>query len=224
MSKPLLSLRSLKRTFHQGTTTLHILKGIDLDLFPGEIVALVGPSGSGKSTLLQTAGLLEKVTSGEVIIDGVKCSILNDSERTQIRRNVLGFVYQFHHLLPEFSAEENIILPQMIEGLSLPTARIRAHDLLKEVGLMSRASHRPARLSGGEQQRVAIVRALANRPKILLADEPTGNLDESTAAVVFDKLVELVRKENLAALIATHNVELAGRMDRILILHEGLLA
>lgn len=221
--KPLLSLKALKRTFHQGTQSLHILKGIDLDLYPGEIIALVGPSGSGKSTLLQTAGLLEKADGGDVIIEGKKCAHLNDRDRTQIRRDVLGFVYQFHHLLPEFSAEENIILPQMIAGQSFSNARERAHDLLKEVGLVNRASHRPARLSGGEQQRVAIVRALANRPKILLADEPTGNLDETTAAAVFEKLIELVRKENLAALIATHNMDLAKRMDRTLILHEGLL-
>lgn len=224
MSKnPLLSLNSLKRTFHQGTQSLHILKGVDLDLYPGEIVALVGPSGSGKSTLLQTAGLLEKTDGGDVIIEDKKCAHLNDRDRTQIRRNVLGFVYQFHHLLPEFSAEENIILPQIIAGQSFSNARERAHSLLKEVGLASRASHRPARLSGGEQQRVAIVRALANRPKILLADEPTGNLDETTAAAVFEKLIELVRKENLAALIATHNMDLAKRMDSTLILHEGLL-
>ena len=221
--KPLLSLKSLKRTFHQGTQILHILKGIDLDLYPGEIVALVGPSGSGKSTLLQTAGLLEKADGGEVIIEEKKCGSLNDRDRTQIRRNVLGFVYQFHHLLPEFSAEENIILPQMIAGHSFSSSRTRAHDLLKEVGLLNRSSHRPARLSGGEQQRVAIARALATRPKILLADEPTGNLDEHTAASVFKKLIDLVRKENLSALIATHNMDLAKRMDRILILHEGVL-
>ncbi|MBX9622116.1 MAG: ABC transporter ATP-binding protein [Alphaproteobacteria bacterium] len=220
---PLLSLKSLKRTFHQGTQSLYILKGVDLDLYPGEIVALVGPSGSGKSTLLQTAGLLEKADGGDVIIEDKKCAHLNDRDRTQIRRDVLGFVYQFHHLLPEFSAEENIILPQMIAGQSFSNARERAHGLLKEVGLVNRASHRPARLSGGEQQRVAIVRALANQPKILLADEPTGNLDETTAAAVFEKLIELVRKENLAALIATHNMDLAKRMDRTLILHEGLL-
>jgi lipoprotein-releasing system ATP-binding protein len=223
MSKPVLSLKALKRTFHQGTETLHILQGINLDLYPGEIVALVGPSGSGKSTLLQTAGLLEQANGGDVIIDGKKCIHLNDGERTKIRREVLGFVYQFHHLLPEFDAEENIILPQMIAGKTFRDAKIRAQTLLKEVGLTERASHRPARLSGGEQQRVAIVRALANQPKILLADEPTGNLDEHTAAFVFEKLIQLVRKENLAALIATHNMELAKSMDRILTLHEGHL-
>jgi lipoprotein-releasing system ATP-binding protein len=223
MSNPVLSLKALKRTFHQGPEALHILRGISLDLYPGEIVALVGPSGSGKSTLLQTAGLLEKTDGGEVIIDGKPCAHLSDAVRTQIRREVLGFVYQFHHLLPEFNAEENIILPQMIAGKSFADARVRARDLLNEVGILNRASHRPARLSGGEQQRVAIVRALANRPKILLADEPTGNLDEHTATAVFDKLIQLVQKENLAALIATHNTDLAQRMDRILTLHEGHL-
>lgn len=223
MNNPVLCLKALQRTFHQGSEALHVLRNVDLTLYPGEIVALVGPSGSGKSTLLQTAGLLEKTDGGEVIIDGHPCSHLNDAARTQIRRNVLGFVYQFHHLLPEFNAEENIILPQMIAGKSHQDAKKRAHSLLNEVGLLDRASHRPARLSGGEQQRVAIVRALANRPKILLADEPTGNLDEHTADAVFEKLTHLVRQENLAALIATHNMDLARRMDRTLVLHEGNL-
>jgi lipoprotein-releasing system ATP-binding protein len=223
MNNPVLSLKNLKRTFHQGPETLQVLRGINLDLYPGEIVALVGPSGSGKSTLLQTAGLLEKADEGEVIIDGNDCSLLSDGVRTKIRREVLGFVYQFHHLLPEFDAEENIILPQMIGGKSFSDARIRARELLKEVGILDRATHRPARLSGGEQQRVAIVRALANHPKVLLADEPTGNLDEHTAAAVFEKLTQLVRQENLSALIATHNMDLAKRMDRIFTLHEGQL-
>lgn len=223
MSNPILAIQDLKRTFHQAPETLHVLRGINLKLYAGEIVALVGPSGSGKSTLLQAAGLLEKVNEGEVIIQGKPCAHLNDAVRTQIRRDVLGFVYQFHHLLPEFDAEENIVLPQMISGKSFQEARIRARDLLKEVGVLERANHRPARLSGGEQQRVAIVRALANRPKILLADEPTGNLDEHTAAAVFEKLTQLVRQENLAALIATHNMDLAKQMDRILFLHEGHL-
>ncbi len=223
MSNPVLSLKALERTFHQGPETLHILRGINLELYPGEIVALVGPSGSGKSTLLQTAGLLEKADGGDITIDGKECAHLNDSGRTQIRREVIGFVYQFHHLLPEFDAEENIILPQMIMGKSYSGAQKHARDLLQTVGLLERATHRPARLSGGEQQRVAIIRALANRPKILLADEPTGNLDEHTAAFVFEKLIQLVRQENLAALIATHNVDLAQRMDRILTLHEGHL-
>jgi len=223
MNNPVLSLKDLKRTFRQGPETLHVLRGINLNLYPGEIVALVGPSGSGKSTLLQTAGLLEKADEGEVMIDGKACARLSDSARTQIRREVLGFVYQFHHLLPEFDAEENIILPQMINGKSFHEARIRARELLKEVSVLDRATHRPARLSGGEQQRVAIVRALANRPKILLADEPTGNLDEHTASAVFEKFTQLVRQENLSALIATHNMELAKRMDRLFTLHEGHL-
>ena len=223
MNNAVLSLKGLTRIFHQGPENLHVLRGIDLNLYPGEIVALVGPSGSGKSTLLQTAGLLEKTDGGDIIIDGKNCSSLNDTARTQIRRDVLGFVYQFHHLLPEFNAEENIILPQMIAGKPYHDAKGRARDLLTEVGLLERASHRPARLSGGEQQRIAIVRALANRPKILLADEPTGNLDEHTAAAVFDKLIQLVRQEKLAALIATHNMSLAQRMDRILTLHDGML-
>jgi lipoprotein-releasing system ATP-binding protein len=223
MNNPALSLKALQRTFHQGPEALHVLQSVNLNLYPGEIVALVGPSGSGKSTLLQTAGLLEKADGGEVTIAGKKCAHLNDTGRTQIRREVIGFVYQFHHLLPEFDAEENIILPQMISGKSYSEAQTRARDLLKAVGLLERATHRPARLSGGEQQRVAIVRALANGPKVLLADEPTGNLDEHTATSVFEKLIELVRKENLAALIATHNMDLAKRMDRILTLHEGHL-
>lgn len=224
MSKnPVLSVKNLKRTFHQGSENLQVLRGINFDLYPGEIVALVGPSGSGKSTLLQTAGLLEKADEGEIFINEKECSCLNDAARTQIRREVLGFVYQFHHLLPEFNAEENIVLPQLIAGKSFAKARERAHILLKEVGLLERASHRPARLSGGEQQRVALVRALANSPQILLADEPTGNLDENTSASVFQTLLKLARQEKLAALIATHNMDLAQQMDRIVVLHEGYL-
>lgn len=223
MNKPILSLKGLKRTFRQGPETLNVLRGINLDLFPGEVVALVGPSGSGKSTLLQTAGLLEKADEGDLLINGISCAPLNDTARTKLRREVLGFVYQFHHLLPEFNAEENIILPQMIAGISWKEAQERARNLLKEVGVLERATHRPARLSGGEQQRVAIVRALANRPKILLADEPTGNLDEHTAAAVFEKLTQLVRQENLSALIATHNMDLAKQMDRVFTLHDGHL-
>ena len=221
MSNPILSLKNLKRTFHQGSETLNVLQSVSLDLNPGEIVALVGPSGSGKSTLLQTAGLLEKENGGEIIIDGKKCQQLNDKQRTLIRRNVLGFVYQFHHLLPEFDAKENIILPQLIAGKSRSEASQRADDLLKAVGLLNRATHRPARLSGGEQQRIAIVRALANHPKVLLADEPTGNLDEHTADSVFKTLIQIVREQNLAALIATHNPILDRQMDRTLVLHDG---
>lgn len=223
MSNALMSLRNLVRTFHQGDQSLQVLKGIDLDLYPGELVALVGPSGSGKSTLLHTAGLLEQANSGEIILAGHQCAKLSDDKRTSIRRDVLGFVYQFHHLLPEFSAEENVILPQMIHGVPTDYATERAKDLLKRVGLTDRATHRPARLSGGEQQRVAIVRALANHPSILLADEPTGNLDEKTAEEAFDYLIKIVKEENLAALIATHNMDLAQRMDRVVTLHDGQL-
>ncbi len=223
MSKPLLTIKNLVRTYQQGDNHLHVLKGVDLQLYPGELVALVGPSGSGKSTLLHTTGLLEHADEGDIIIDDQQCARLNDDKRTAIRRDVLGFVYQFHHLLPEFSAEENVVLPQMIHGTPNDRATARAKDLLKRVGLENRASHRPARLSGGEQQRVAMIRALANKPKILLADEPTGNLDEHTAAEVFDYLVKLVREENLAALIATHNTDLANKMDRIVTLHNGKL-
>ncbi len=224
MSKqPILSLKNVTRTYIQGENELHVLKGAIMDLYPGEIVALVGPSGSGKSTLLHTTGLLEPCDGGQILIDGIECGGLSDDKRTAIRRDVLGFVYQFHHLLPEFSAEENVILPQMIHGKSEKEAQVRAQELRQMVGLQNRGSHRPARLSGGEQQRVAIIRALANDPKILLADEPTGNLDEQTAADVFEHLIQIVRKNNLAALIATHNMDLARRMDRVITLHEGQL-
>jgi len=223
MSTPVLSIKNLVRSYQQGDNILHVLRGVNLDLYPGELVALIGPSGSGKSTLLHTTGLLEHADQGEVLIEGQQCARLSDEKRTAIRRDVLGFVYQFHHLLPEFSAEENVILPQMIDGVPQDKARARARELLKRVGLENRATHRPGRLSGGEQQRVAMIRALANKPRILLADEPTGNLDEHTADEVFDYLVKLVREENLAALIATHNTELAHKMDRIVTLHEGQL-
>jgi len=222
--KPILSLKNVIRTYIQGENKLHVLKGANLDLYPGEIVALVGPSGSGKSTLLHTTGLLEPCDGGQILINGNDCAGLSDDRRTAVRRDVLVFVYQFHHLLPEFSAEENVILPQMIHGKSEREAKGRAQELLQMVGLQNRASHRPARLSGGEQQRVAIIRALANDPKILLADEPTGNLDEQTAADVFEHLIQIVRKSNLAALIATHNMDLARRMDRIVTLHDGQLS
>jgi lipoprotein-releasing system ATP-binding protein len=203
-----LELRGVVRTYRQAGADLPVLRGANLSLRPGEIVALVGPSGAGKSTLLHIAGLLEHPDGGEVIIAGKECGRLSDGERTEMRRTQLGFVYQFHHLLPEFSALENVVLPQMIAGVPKATARARARDLLAMVGLAKREHHRPARLSGGEQQRVAIIRALANDPKILLGDEPTGNLDIHTGEEVMASLVEIVRRTRLAALIATHNLEL----------------
>ena len=218
-----LELRSVRKVFHQGNTRLVVLDSVDLALAPGEIVALVGPSGAGKSTLLHVAGLLERPDGGAVIIGGRDCGGLGDEARTQLRRRALGFVYQFHHLLPEFSALENVMLPQMIAGAARRQARDKAGELLARVGLTERASHRPARLSGGEQQRVAIVRALANDPQILLADEPTGNLDHATAEGVIEALIEIVRARRVAALIATHNLELAGRLDRIVQLEDGRL-
>ncbi len=218
-----LELDGISRTFTQGESRLDVLRGADLVLKPGEIVALLGPSGSGKSTLLQIAGLLERPDQGEVRLNGVGCNALGDTRRTTFRRHYLGFVYQFHHLLPEFSALENIVLPQLLAGTARRQAAIRAAELLEAVGLSERGSHRPAKLSGGEQQRVAIARALANRPRLLLADEPTGNLDQHTAEAVFDVLVRMTRGEGLAALIATHNVELARRMDRAVRLDEGRL-
>ncbi len=221
-SAPALELRGLRKIFHQGGVELAVLNGIDLALPVGEIVALVGPSGAGKSTMLH-AGLLERPDGGAVLIDGCDCAGLSDEQRTLLRRRALGFVYQFHHLLPEFSALENVMLPQMIAGVARHVARDKAASLLQRVGLGERLTHRPARLSGGEQQRVAIVRALANDPKILLADEPTGNLDHATATGVMDTLIEIVRGSGLAALIATHNLELAHRLDRIVALEDGRL-
>jgi lipoprotein-releasing system ATP-binding protein len=209
--------------FRQGNVELAVLNGVDLMLAPGEIVALVGPSGAGKSTMLHVAGLLERPGGGAVLIEGRDCGALSDEHRTMLRRRALGFVYQFHHLLPEFSAVENVMLPQMIGGIRRADARRKAEALLGRVGLAERLAHRPARLSGGEQQRVAIVRALANDPKILLADEPTGNLDHTTAAGVMETLIEIVRAHGLAALIATHNLELAARLDRTVMLEDGLL-
>ncbi len=223
MSKQILNLQGIERTFRQGRNKLEVLRGIDLDLKEGEIVALVGPSGAGKSTLLHIAGLLEKPDSGEISIAGEACGSLGDDSRTRVRRHHLGFVYQYHHLLPEFSALENITIPQIIAGISRKEARQRAAEILEWLGLSERASHRPARLSGGEQQRVAIGRALANAPKLLLADEPTGNLDPHTAAEVFDVLMKLARGAGLSALIATHNPALASRMDRIVTLEDGHL-
>ena len=223
MSEPTLALRGVTRVFRQGERQLKVLRGIDLTLTRGELVALVGPSGAGKSTLLHIAGLLERPDGGSVEVGGIACSTLSDSDRTRIRRDTVGFVYQFHHLLPEFSALENVMLPQLIAGLSKREARERAHQLLGMVGLAERASHRPGRLSGGEQQRVAIVRAIANVPSVLLADEPTGNLDPTTAEGVFLQLQKLVKATGLSALIATHNLELAGRMDRVLELKDGMV-
>jgi len=216
-----LRLDGVCKTFHQGNRALEILRDIDLRVRPGELIALVGPSGSGKSTLLHIAGLLEQPDAGEVIIDGRPCAGLDDSARTALRRRTIGFVYQFHHLLPEFTALENLVLPQMIAGTSKAQAAERARSLLDQVGLADRADHRPARLSGGEQQRVAIARGLANTPAILFADEPTGNLDPHTADGVFSMLLTLVREAGLAALIATHNLELAQSMDRTLRLDDG---
>ncbi len=223
MSDAALTLDRVVRTFIQGGVRLEVLRGASLDIAPGEIVALVGPSGAGKSTLLHIAGLLEHPDEGEVRIDGAACGALSDAERTRLRRERLGFIYQFHHLLPEFSAIENVMLPQMIAGVARPKARERARELLAGLGLEPRGEHRPAQLSGGEQQRVAIARAMANAPAVLLADEPTGNLDPATAAAVFDALLGLVRDSGLAALVATHNPGLARRMDATLALEEGAL-
>ena len=219
-----LRLDRVVRTFIQGPSRLEVLSGASLALQPGEIVALVGPSGAGKSTLLHVAGLLERPDGGEVYLVGRPCGRMSDTDRTAARRKTVGFVYQYHHLLPEFSALENVVIPQMIAGRGRREARQRAGQLLDLVGLAARASHRPARLSGGEQQRVAIARALANSPAVLLADEPTGNLDLHTADSVFALLRRLVHEVRLAALIATHNLDLARRMDRVLSLQDGLVA
>jgi len=221
--KSILSFEGVVRNFGRGHTELHVLKGAEFTISSGEIVALVGPSGSGKSTLLQIAGLLEKPDAGEIYIAEEACSKLNDDRRTEIRRKHLGFVYQYHHLLPEFSAVENIVIPQIISGLSKSEARERSLQLLDTLGLTDRGTHRPAELSGGEQQRVAIARALANAPSLLLADEPTGNLDPDTANDVFNILVNLTRQVGLTAMIATHNMELASRMDRIVKVVDGHL-
>src|SRR6202007_1337033 len=220
---PALELRGVRRIFKQAATELVVLSGIDFVLEPGEIVALVGPSGAGKSTMLHVAGLLERPDGGAVLIGGEDCARLNDERRTLLRRSEIGFVYQFHHLLPEFSALENVMLPQMIAAVPRRQAREKAAGLLDRVGLAPRAGHRPARLSGGEQQRVAIARALANDPKILLGDEPTGNLDHATGESVLETLLDLVRNSGLSALIATHNLDLARRLDRIVALEDGRL-
>ena len=222
-SSAVLELKSIHRSFQIGDTTLEVLKGADLRIARGEIVALVGPSGAGKSTLLHIAGLLEQPSAGDVLIGGARASTFKDRERTRLRREEIGFVYQFHHLLPEFTALENVVLPQLIAGRKRAEAEDKAKDLLTRLGLAERLQHRPSRLSGGEQQRVAIARAMANSPRILFADEPTGNLDPRTAKRVFDEFVALARAEGVAALIATHNLQLAGKMDRAVLLHEGKL-
>jgi lipoprotein-releasing system ATP-binding protein len=219
--RPLLFLHAISRRFRQGDNTLDILKSAELAVWPGQSVALIAPSGAGKSTLLHVAGLLEQPDAGEVYIDSVATSNLADLERTRIRRDDIGFVYQFHHLLPEFSAVENVMLPQMIRGLKKSEARTRASELLSYLGLKDRLEHRPAELSGGEQQRVAIARAVANAPRILLADEPTGNLDQRTSQRVFATMSQLVRASGLAAIIATHNLDIASQMDRRVTIREG---
>lgn len=218
-----LVLKKITRSFQQGDEVIQVLKGIDLEIVPGEVVALVGPSGAGKTTLLQIAGLLELPNEGVVIMNGKDCNNLVDGERTSLRREFAGFVYQFHYLLQEFSALENVMLPLLIAGNTRPQARVRAEDLLRSLGLGHRLHHRPMKLSGGEQQRVAIARAVANSPKILLADEPTGNLDMMTAESVFNEMLKLVRETGLSALIATHNLDLATKMDRSVRLIEGKL-
>ena len=218
-----LAIRGLTRTYQTGDKTLTVLDGADLDIMPGEVVGLIGPSGSGKSSLLHAAGLLERPTAGQIFIEGRDCSNLSDRVRTRVRLHTIGFVYQAHHLLPEFSALDNVALPQMIAGTPRKAARERAFHLLEQLGLAERVKHQPAQLSGGEQQRVAIARALANAPRLLLADEPTGNLDPHTSAAVFENLYALARATGVAALVATHNLELARHMDRVLGLKDGKL-
>jgi len=222
-NRPILELRDISRSFREGEGALNVLRGAGLEVRPGEIIALIGPSGAGKSTLLHIAGLLEKPDSGMVLLGGIDCVGLPDRERTSLRRAELGFVYQAHNLLPEFNALENVALPELIAGKDKREAYAEATRLLTLLGLGERLIHLPTELSGGEQQRVAIARALANKPRVLLADEPTGNLDPKTSKLVFDELIGLVRHENLAAIIATHNLDLAAKMDRALVLHEGKL-
>jgi lipoprotein-releasing system ATP-binding protein len=223
MSDIVLELKGVERVYRQAEEHLDVLKGVGLVIHKGEMVALVGPSGAGKSTLLHVAGLLEFPDAGDVLLEGVSCAELSDDARTDLRRTKIGFIYQFHHLLPEFSALENVMIPQMVEGMGRRQAKASASVLIESVGLTTRATHRPAKLSGGEQQRVAIARALANSPAILLADEPTGNLDTHTADSVFGLLETLVSQSGLGALVATHNLDLANRMDRILRLENGKL-
>ena len=223
MSDAVLSTHGLKRSFTQADVTIEVLRGVDLEVQPGEIVALLGPSGSGKSTLLQAVGLLEGGFEGSIRIVGREASELDNDQRTELRREALGFVYQFHHLLPDFDARENVMLPVLIKGAEVDDARARSDELLTKLGLGARLTHRPSKLSGGEQQRVAVARALANRPPLVLADEPTGNLDEATADIVFGEFLNLVRGEGSAALVATHNERIAAKMDRVLRLHDGRL-
>ncbi|MBW8814455.1 MAG: ABC transporter ATP-binding protein [Caulobacterales bacterium] len=223
MNEPVLSIRGLQRTYVTAAGQLPVLRGVDLDVQPGEIVGLIGPSGSGKSSLLHAAGLLEHPNGGRISILGTDCSNLGERERTRVRLATIGFVYQFHHLLPEFSALDNVALPLLIAGQPKKAAQARARALLTELGLAERVEHQPAQLSGGEQQRVAIARALANSPRLLLADEPTGNLDPGTSTTVFDALYALARKQGVAAVVATHNLELARHMDRVFALKDGHL-
>ena len=220
---PILRLDDVRRCFKQGPREITVLQGANADLMPGQAVALVGPSGAGKSTLLHIAGLLESPNSGRVILNGRDCAELSEAERTRLRRQSIGFIYQFHQLLPEFSALENVVIPQLILGKTRRAAEARARELLTGLGLGDRVDHRPAELSGGEQQRTAICRGIANAPTLLLADEPTGNLDPKTSEHVFRELIELIRSQGVAALIATHNLELASRMDRVLRLEDGKL-
>ncbi len=222
-TRPILSVRNLHRTYKSGDGDLTVLSGADIDIFPGEMVGLIGPSGSGKSTLLHAAGLLEKPNAGEVYINGRECLKLKDDMRTQIRRENIGVVYQFHHLQKEFTALENVVIPQMIAGVKEKTAKAEAARLLDIMGLTPRAHHKPSQMSGGEQQRVAIARALANKPQMLLADEPTGNLDPATSNAVFQSLFDLTRREGVSALVATHNMHLTQYMDRVLTVRDGLV-
>ena len=225
MNKPVLELAAIEKSYSKGSTnTIEVLKGVNLKLFPGETVALVAPSGAGKSTLLQISGLLDKPLGGKIFINGTEIQNKNDNYLTMIRRREIGFVYQFHHLLPEFSSRENIDLPQLSNGISSKEAQRRSNELLSLVNLADRSNHRPSELSGGEQQRVAICRALANKPRIILADEPTGNLDQKTTLSVFESLVTIVKQTNLSALIATHNLDLASRMDRVVKLIDGKIS
>ena len=223
MSEPVLALRGVTRAYKTGEGALEVLKGVDLDVYPGEVVGLIGPSGSGKSSLLHAAGLLERPTTGQIFIEGKDCSALSDAVRTRLRLGLIGFVYQFHHLLPEFSALDNVALPLMIGGATRLAARERARALLEALGLGERLQHQPGQLSGGEQQRVAIARALANTPRVVLADEPTGNLDPANSGAVFQSLHDLARATGVALVIATHNMELARHMDQVYALREGRL-